>query len=271
MAQIKRKLTMATCLEKYEDVLVTNFSIQSKMPLQLDRAKIQKVFQQVANIFTKMTDASFPEESEIGTNKEEYSLVERDPSISKRSKRTLSIRRWRLVAAALHPLKASEQEETIQNLVSALDSEGFVTPFLIDYADFRFVFEFGCVGNQHKMILDVLFKDSSFAKLTAKISGKPLVFKPVIYIGHPTDNSLLFAAEMQPMTTKQEIDSGKYDKSDWIAAITSMAKIRDFSPQDTLSTVSEQLRQECLKIVEKAYLGNIIEPLSKHLRRKKRG
>lgn len=271
MAQIKRKLTMGTSLEKYEDVLVTNFSIKSKMPLQLDRAKIQKVFQQVANIFPKMTDATFPAESEIGTEKELCSLVEKDPSISNRPKRTLSIRRWRLVAAALHPLKASEQEETIQSLVSAMDSEGFVTPFLIDYADFRFIFEFGCVGNQHKIVLDLLFKNSCFAKLTSKISKKPLAFSPEIYICHPTDKSLLFAVEIRPMTTKEEIDSGKYDEDDWIAAITSTVKTRNFSPQDTLLTVSEQLKQECLKIVRQAYLGNIVEPLSKYLGRKKHG
>jgi hypothetical protein len=73
------------------------------------------------------------------------------------------------------------------------------------------------------------------------------------------------------MTTKEEIDSGKYDEDDWIAAITSTVKTRNFSPQDTLLTVSEQLKQECLKIVRQAYLGNIVEPLSKYLGRKKHG
>jgi len=264
MVHKKEKLDISECMGKYEKNLVTNFGIRSKMPLEFQRTKIAQAFEKAADIFPKMTKTTFPKENEIGTDKERYLLREMPVSDPKRPIRTLSISRWNLAVATLHPLLGPEHENTIQSLAGVLDSLELVSPLLFDYADMKFVFEFDFLGNHHKKILGALFKGSCFDLVVNELSGIPTFFNPEIYIRHREDKSLRFITEIRPQTSVQEIESEKYE-GDCIGAVCTVAKLGDFSPKDTLVGLFEQLERECLFVVNSSYLKNVVEPLANSL------
>jgi hypothetical protein len=76
--------------------------------------------------------------------------------------------------------------------------------------------------------------------------GEPTLFNPEIYICHPKDKSLRFIIDIQPSTSFQEIETGRYD-NDSIIVLCKVVKRSDFSTKATLGSLFGLLCKESLR------------------------
>lgn len=264
MPNTNEKTDFSKCLTKYEDILLSYFTVHSKRPLDLDENRINEAFKRITSEFPKMTEIDWPEKG--GRAKERhYSISEKSPLGPTERTRVFGISVRGISLIASHPLSAKEQELTILSLAKVVEFLKIVSPLLSDSVDFRVMFEFRCVGNHHRKVLDVLFKGSFFERMVNQVSGITTLFNPEIFILHPKDKSLRFIADIRPQTSIQEIESDKYD-GDEIQAVCTAAKFSDFSSEVSIVDLCEQLKNECLSFVKQCYLKNIVDPLSSSLR-----
>ena len=247
-------------LRRYQEHLVINFSVNCKLSLDLDLARVNRLFGEAGKRYPGMTESKYPPQDRSESRNEGFVLAEHDPSNPEEDIRRISLRDRKLAFSTSHPLAVDEQVSCIRALVSCTDSAEFVVPWAIDYADFKFVFEINCADNHHATILKMFFRESCFNEIQTDIGGPPTDFSPHILIRHPADPSMRFYVEPRPRTTLREIESREYD-GDHIAVICSAVKVKDFGHKQKLADVCSLLEAECRKLLLTPCLRTMVAPL----------
>jgi hypothetical protein len=233
-------------LESYD--VVFNTSVRFKDPLEIDEKEVLGLFGEVMQ--------AIPELNDYRREGDDFDLIER---ITGKPARHLRVRKKGITLAVAPPYRLEDLHRTAKCVYPLIARHLKPTPFMIEFLDIAFQFEFSFKGNHDVLVLTRLFAGTPYAQIATEIEGAVLDFQPALSVSLSKDHSVIALIEIHTSTSLREIESRTFD-GDEIKLVCGVAKVRGLASQSLESTY-DSVYSHAVPFVQNKLVTSVVEPL----------